>query len=390
MVQNMHNWITSFPDNFKWSNATLVCKGMAPYGAVSMEEIDRICTKLRDGPHSTDAWVAAWCNMADTLVERAKKADALGHHRTAGRLYLRAGNYYYTGERFVEPGERKLSIYRKALLASQNGLQRNYPEIEFIDVPYEKGSLAAYFFPASGKNNTPAPTIVVFDGMDNCKEMSVLFAGIEFSKRGFNTLAIDGPGQGESLRLRKHYARPDYEVAGRAAYDWVTTRKDVDANRVVVMGYSLGGYYAPRVASFEHRYAACVALGAMPLDYHARQLERRKVIERNPEQSSQSNFQLQFIFGINDLDKCLDITKKYTIVDCAKNIQCPVLIVHGACDHLTPESAAYDMRDLIGKDKVHLKIFSAEEGAFEHCQVDDRELGIDYISDWLEDIFIKI
>ena len=32
-------WTDSFPGNFQWSNATLVCKGMAPYGAVSLEEI---------------------------------------------------------------------------------------------------------------------------------------------------------------------------------------------------------------------------------------------------------------------------------------------------------------------------------------------------------------
>ncbi len=45
--------------------------------------------------------------------------------------------------------------------------------------------------------------------------MSVLFAGLEFSRRGWNTLAIDGPGQGESLRLRELYARHDYIA------DWI-------------------------------------------------------------------------------------------------------------------------------------------------------------------------
>jgi len=29
-----------------------------------------------------------------------------------------------------------------------------------------------------------APTVVLFDGMDNCKEMSVLFAGLDFARRG--------------------------------------------------------------------------------------------------------------------------------------------------------------------------------------------------------------
>ena len=34
------NWIHSFPEQYQWSNATLVTKGMAPYGAVALGEID--------------------------------------------------------------------------------------------------------------------------------------------------------------------------------------------------------------------------------------------------------------------------------------------------------------------------------------------------------------
>src|SRR5262249_34390085 len=99
------------------------------------------------------------------------------------------------------------------------------------------------------------PTVVLFDGMDNAKEMSVIFAGLDFAKRGINTLAIDGPGQAEALRLRNIHSRHDYEVAGTAAYDYVASRPEVDPKRVAVMGYSFGGYHAPRVAAFEKRYA---------------------------------------------------------------------------------------------------------------------------------------
>ena len=43
------NWIHSFPQNFQWSNAALVCKGMAPYGAVALGEIDWIVQRLPSG-----------------------------------------------------------------------------------------------------------------------------------------------------------------------------------------------------------------------------------------------------------------------------------------------------------------------------------------------------
>src|SRR6185369_9301431 len=111
------------------------------------------------------------------------------------------------------------------------GFAGKYPQMERVEVPYEGGSLPAFFL-KSGKSR--APTVVVFNGMDNCKEMSVLFAGLPFAERGWNTLAIDGPGQGESLRLRGLYARHDYEVPGRAAYEFVAARPEVDPRRVAV------------------------------------------------------------------------------------------------------------------------------------------------------------
>ena len=59
------------------------------------------------------------------IVEKfADEAAAAGHDATAGNYYLRAGMYYYTGERMVPPGEHKTSIYRKSLRCSQAGLKR--------------------------------------------------------------------------------------------------------------------------------------------------------------------------------------------------------------------------------------------------------------------------
>ncbi len=43
-------WIETFPGNFVWSNAGLVTKGMAPYGAVALGEIDEVCERLRAAP----------------------------------------------------------------------------------------------------------------------------------------------------------------------------------------------------------------------------------------------------------------------------------------------------------------------------------------------------
>jgi len=375
-------WIDSFPGNFQWSNATLVCKGMAPYGAVALEEIERICERLSArGPHDADAWWQEWCAQAEKNEKGADEAAKDGRSAAAGNHYLRAGNYYYTGERFVPPGDGKLEIYKKALRCYQEGLKRRYPEIEFCEVPYEGKTLPAYFMKGLAKGK--APTVVLFDGMDNCKEMSVLFAGLEFARRGFNTLAIDGPGQGETLRLRKIYARHDYEAPGTAAYEFVARRPDVDPKRVGVMGYSLGGYYAPRIAAFERRYAACVCLGALHWDLHAWQSRIREQLKADPKKSAQSNFQFQWILGLDDPEEALARSKQFSLAGVADKIGCPVLITHGANDRVVPVEAAHALYAVLTTKKKTLKIFSVEEGGAEHCQVDDRQLGIDYIADWI-------
>ncbi len=376
-------WIDHFPGNFMWSNAMLVCKGMAPYGAVALDEIDRVGRRLGARQQEPNAWWEEWSAMASSLEQTADARAREGHDATAGNYYLRAGNYYYTGERFLPPGEEKLAMYRQALHCYQAGLRRRYPNIEFVEVPYEGQSLPAYFMKAD--TQAPAPTVVLFDGMDNCKEMSVLFAGLEFAKRGMHTLAIDGPGQGEALRLRNIYARYDYEVPAKAAYEYVAARPDVVPSSVAVMGYSFGGYYAPRAAAFEKRYAACVAFGAMHQDLYGRQRAMRQDQLDHPEKISQSHFQMQFILGAPTPDAAVEMTKRFTLDGVADKITCPLLVVHGINDRIVPVDAAQALYDAAGTSVKTLKIFYPEEGGAEHCQVDNLQVGVDYIADWLQD-----
>jgi fermentation-respiration switch protein FrsA (DUF1100 family) len=421
------SWIEEFPGNFAWSNAALVTKGMAPYGAVAMGEIDRVCERLRTRQQEQDAWREEWCLMGKRLELAAQDAVAGKREMTAGDYYLRSGMYYFTGERFIYPGEQKRDIGRKAIECQQAGLLRRYPRMERVEVPYEGRSLPALYLQAEGgsrrtptgddrrKEHAPtaddgrkeraptvnegrkkraptdnegrkkrAPTVVVFDGMDNFKEMSVLFAGLEFAKRGWNTLAIDGPGQGESLRLRELYARHDYEVAGAAAFDYLASRPDVDPRRVIVMGYSFGGYYAARVAAMEKRYAAGVAMSALHWDLHGWQAEIKRRQDADSKSVAQSTFHFRWIMGhIDDANAALEKAKLFSLVDVAPKITCPFFIVHGADDKIVPVASAHKLYDAIGSKRKALKILTADDGGSYHAQADNRQVGIDHIADWI-------
>jgi alpha-beta hydrolase superfamily lysophospholipase len=293
--------------------------------------------------------------------------------------------YFFTGERFVAPGEDKRALGRKALELQHKGLERRHPEIERVEVPYEGEALPALFLKAPGAAPR-APAVVIFNGMDNCKEMSVLFAGLEFARHGWHTLAIDGPGQGESLRLRGLYARHDYEVPGAAAYEYVSRRPEVDAARVVVMGYSFGGYYATRIAAKEKRYCAGVAMSAPHWDLAGWQRDIKRRQEADPKSTPQSTFHFRWIMGcLEDGDAAIRKAEQFSPAAVASDVAMPFLTVHGADDTVVPVINAQKLHAVLGSGRKHLKIFTAEEGGSYHAQMDNRPLGIACIADWIQD-----
>ena len=375
------NWPVTFPGNLRWSNATQIVKGMVAYGAAAMAEIDLITQRLKARAGESDldrAWMEEWSKEADRVAKIGDDADAAGNAITAGNQYMRAGNYYYSAERFIPPSEGKLAMYRKALRCYQGAMARLHPDIERVEVSYEGKSLPAWF--VKGRGQGPRPTVVLFDGMDNAKEMSVVFAGLDLAKRGISVLAIDGPGQSEPLRLHNIPSRHEYEAAGRPAYDYVASRPEVDATRVAVMGYSFGGYHAPRICAFDKRYAACVCFGAMHWNIHD---FVKGHAPTDPRQTSGSTFQWRWVVGAPDVGTALEWSKKFTLEGVAEKVTCPILILHGESDRVVPLAEAQKLYERVGSKNKTLRIFTEAEGGAEHCQVDNRQLGVDFIGDWL-------
>lgn len=75
--------------------------------------------------------------------------------------------------------------------------------------------------------------------------------------------------------------------------------------------------------------------------------------------------------------------KDFTLAGVAERIECPTLICHGERDRLATMDTARQLYDAVGAKDKTLKIFTPEDGGVEHCQVDNRQVGTDYICDWL-------
>jgi dipeptidyl aminopeptidase/acylaminoacyl peptidase len=365
-----------FADNYRWSSAfnlALMSGGM-------LGELHRWLAPLRDidadSGAGAEAWAKAWGSMAGEQEARAAQDLADGNRRSAGARYLRASVYHHSGERQIPPGPEKTAGYQASLDAFTKAAELMPLNVERIEVPSPDGILPGFLIPA--KTEQPAPVVIFYGGFDVTKELLYCFVEEEFVKRGITCLVMDAPGYGEPLRLRNVASRPDYEVTTGAVIDYLETRSDLDADRVGVMGISLGGYYAPRSAIFEPRVKACVAWGGI-WDWGKTWEKRWGTRSRTV---SVPWFQLPWVMGTDTMEEGLERVKQWTLVDALPKMTTPFLMLHGENDRqVAVEDARKAFAASGSKDKT-LRIFTVAEGGAEHCQTDEPDPARQLIADW--------
>ena len=57
--------------------------------------------------------------------------------------------------------------------------------------------------------------------------------------------------------------RPDFHRFTSAVLDWLEKRPEIDADRIGIIGRSLGGFYAIHSAAHDPRFKACVCWGVL-------------------------------------------------------------------------------------------------------------------------------
>ena len=155
--EDQSSWAVHFPGNLRWSNAMQIVKGMVPYAAVAMAEVDRIGQRLaaRAGERSRSRLARGVGGEADRVAAVADQAAAEGREITAGNHYMRAGNYYYSAERFIPPGADKMAMYRKALRCYQAAMRALASRHRARRGALRERQPAAYFVKAPGRGRAP-------------------------------------------------------------------------------------------------------------------------------------------------------------------------------------------------------------------------------------------
>jgi hypothetical protein len=321
--------------------------------------------------------------MGDRTQALAGREEEAGHSLTAADAYLRTTTYYQIGERFRTPKDSEaLEVYRESVECFHRyAALTDRPRLEAVEVPYQTGSLPAYFLAAENTDLARSPCVVFFDGLDVTKELLYL-RGADLVRRGIACLLVDGPGTGEAIRFRDLPLRYDYELAGSAAVDYLEGRPDVDPERIGILALSLGGYYAPRCASLEVRFKACVAWGAI-WDYHA--TWKRRIDAAFQTALSVPGHHITWVLAVETLDQALKKLEDFRLDGVVQRMECPFLVTHGELDAQIPLEDAYSLYNAVGSMDKTIKVFTASEGGAQHCQGDNPTLGTTYIFDWLQE-----
>jgi dipeptidyl aminopeptidase/acylaminoacyl peptidase len=380
---------TYFPENYRWSHGLLIGLNSAPWGGAEIGEINRIGLRLKDHVGDDDAWFREWAREARIVEDRGRARMAEGF-TTSGAQYLqRASMYYHVGERFLQPKSKEGDdAYMRGVNCLRDAAKYiKRPKLEHVEIPYGDTGLPAIYVHAEPANRGgKVPAMVFFDGLDVTKEIQYLKGVADLAARGIACLIVDGPGNGESIRFRNLYLRHDTEHYATPVFDYLSQRPEVDAKRIGVMAISLGGYYAPRAAAMEPRFACCLAWGAQ-WDYHKIWQDRFDRLARADTPSlSVAAQHISWVLNASSQDDALKRLEPFKLEGVVQKIACPFLLLHGEGDEQIPMPEAQKCFDAVGSKNKTFKLFTREEGGYHHCQIDNQSICAAYMWDWVEQV----
>jgi pimeloyl-ACP methyl ester carboxylesterase len=333
------------------------------------------------------SWYTAWEATADrvlTLAERTQ--DSL----SKGGAYMRACTYQRMAEFLLPPNDpRRPGSLEKIDSCYFKGLDTLGVGYERITVPYGAGKLRALYYVGPQGAETK-PLLVFGGGFDSLLEEYYPNFAEAALKRGYSVLTYEGPGQGQALRRYGLTYTPEWEKPVKAVLDEFL-HAHAKPSKIILIGMSMGGYFAPRAAAFEQRIDGVVAYDTC---YDFGEVARRIIsAARSPEGLkltgvSWAYSNARWTMGTSGIDDTLKACAAYTLEPVADRIRQDVLMLAGTEDHFISfyQTAAFE-KALVNARSVTTRVFDGPSGGAGHCQPGALTLYHAAVFDWLLEKF---
>ncbi|MGB3709160.1 alpha/beta hydrolase family protein [Gordonia sp. (in: high G+C Gram-positive bacteria)] len=380
--------------------------GFIAAGGAEIGDVVAVAEAVGDGDESAfyDAFVAsgdAKAADARVLLSKGRRHSARDRFLRASCMYGAAYHPIYgapTDPRLLAAFDTQMSMFHEAM-------QLGETPVSAVSIPFEGHDMPAYLVPATHRSTEVRPLLIVNNGYDATITDIYFAMGVAALNRGYHVLMFDGPGQGEMLYRHGIPLRPDWETVISAVIDYAETINIVDADRIALSGWSLGGYFAPRAASGEPRLAACIAdpgqwdisesvgsflaafgvadqvppaeLDDAVLDQIMRHVLDSRIMRW---QIVQRGF---WANGVSDLRSYFQSLSEFTLKDRVGEITCPTLLTSAENDPLAQTTREFF--DALTCPKELLTFTAALDGAGDHCEMGNRSLLNQRVLDWLDE-----
>jgi pimeloyl-ACP methyl ester carboxylesterase len=271
-----------------------------------------------------------------------------------------------------------------------------------LQVLADNFTVEAIWYTASNETQK-RPTLILCEGYDGSQEDMYHTMVVPALARGWNALTFEGPGQPLVRRKQNLGFIPDWERVVTPLVDYLLNNKSqvVDSSRLVLFGYSFGGYLAARAAAFEPRLSAVMLDGGVWDAYtgFASSLTPEQLglfnagnktafdtqilaIESDGSVPTSARWGLEqglWSFNTKSPFDFLTMSKQYTVKDIINRIQVPVWIADGEYESFYPGQAE-TVKNALG-DNATLHVFQGVAGY--HCQGGALQEMVRIVFGWL-------
>lgn len=168
-------------------------------------------------------------------------------------------------------------------------------------------------------------------------------------------------------------------------------RRHKRPEKIVLVGVSMGGYFAPRAAAFDDGIDGVVAFDCC-YDF-GRVFGGVLSLESNPLARKSPDFvwaieNFRWTMGTSDIASMGAVAQAYTLAPVASRIKQPVLILAGAEDHFIALHQTGDfVKALVNAKSVTTQVFDRASSGAEHCQNGNMTLVHAAVFSWVQDTF---